>query len=84
MEYIVDIEGFRLPINEFIIKELAILPVNNNNESARPFNLHGITWTSGNVPYTLLKIIFTKIFKNTTKMYVKGLEKRIVLYIKYE
>ena len=40
MEYIVDIQGFRLPINEFIIKELAILPVNNNNdnESARPFN----------------------------------------------
>ena len=31
---------------------------------------------SGNVPYTLLKIIFTKIFKNTTKTYVKGLEKK--------
>ena len=39
MEYIVDIQGFRLSINEVIIKELAILPVNNNNnESARPFN----------------------------------------------
>ena len=102
MEYIVDIQGFRLPINEFIIKELAILPVNDNNESARPFNflfqppcewtsisskyrninrwlennLHGITWTSGNVPYTLLKIILTKIFKNATKIYVKGLEKK--------
>ena len=41
MEYIVDIQGFKLPIHECIIKELGILPVNNNNdnnESARPFS----------------------------------------------
>ena len=38
--------------------------------------MHGITWISGDMSYTLLKIILTKIFRNTTKIYVKGLEEK--------
>ena len=37
MEFIVVIQGFKLPVNEFIVKELAILTF-KSDKSARPFN----------------------------------------------
>ena len=37
-------------------------------------NLHCITWNSGDVPHSLLKVILKNILKNATKIYVKGLE----------
>lgn len=30
MEYIVDVQGFRKPVNEFVVKELAIVPLNSH------------------------------------------------------
>lgn len=30
MEYIVDVQGFKKPLNEFVVKELAIVPLNSN------------------------------------------------------
>lgn len=37
MEYIVDVQCFKLPINEFIVKELAILPLNRNFQQSYKF-----------------------------------------------
>lgn len=103
MDYIVDVQGFKLPTNEFIIKELAILTLNKNCQNPYKFifqppcewkhitshykrinrwlenNVHCIMWSSGYVPYTLHQIIMKNIFKNATKIYVKGLEKKMWL-----
>ena len=32
MEYVVDIQGFKQPVNDFVLKELAILPLHEKSE----------------------------------------------------
>ena len=39
MEFIIDFQGFKLPFNEFIAKELAILPI-MCKKSTKPINFH--------------------------------------------
>ena len=99
MEYVVDVQGFKLPKNKFVLKELSILSV---NDDLKPFsvlfqppcdwscipskykrvnrwlecNCHGISWNSGNLPYTIISTVLKSIFRDATKIYVKGLEKK--------
>lgn len=37
MEYVVDVQGFKLPVNKFVLKKLAIVSLNNDN--VIPFNV---------------------------------------------
>ena len=99
MEYVVDVQGFKLPENKFVLKELATLSV---NDDLKPFsvlfqppcdwscvpskskrvnrwlecNCHGISWNSGNLPYRIISTVLKIIFRDATKIYVKGLENK--------
>lgn len=39
MEYIVDIQGFKQPINEFVLKEISIIEVNGDDSNSEPLTL---------------------------------------------
>ena len=90
-----------MPVNEFIVKELAILPI-RCDKLTKPINfnfqppcqwtcvslkykninrwlenyLHGMPWSSGNVPYKMMEAIIENISRNAQTIYVKGLEKK--------
>ena len=38
MAYIVDLQGFKRPINEFVLKEFAVIEV-GNDDATQPINL---------------------------------------------
>ena len=53
MEFIIHVQGFKLPVNEFIVKELANLPI-KCNKSIKPINFHLQTpcqWTCVSLKY---------------------------------
>ena len=39
MEFIIDVQGFKLPANEFIVEELSILPI-KCNKLTKTINFH--------------------------------------------
>ena len=41
-ELVVDLQGFKKPINDFVLKELAALEVNNSNNNAPLTILYGL------------------------------------------
>lgn len=99
MDYIVDVQGFRRPINDFVVKELAVVPL-NLDESPTSFIFsppcswnalppryksencwlervfHGLSWSSGEVPYADVKSTIEGALKNARSVYVKGIMKR--------
>ena len=53
MEFIIDVKGFELPVNEFIVKELAILPIECKTLT-KPINFHFLPpcqWTCVSLKY---------------------------------
>lgn len=98
MECIVDLQGFKRSLNEFVFKEVAILaaqddavptvyyyqpPCSWGSLSAESkssniwlkYNLHGLSWDNGKVPYDKLHDTLEVALKDATKIYVKGFEK---------
>lgn len=97
MKYVVDIQGFKVTANEFVFKEVAIAPLEEDstpsvflfkppypwsqlvekNKSENRWledNFHGLSWSSGEVPYGELSNTLHAILDGA-EVYVKGLEK---------
>ena len=95
MEYAVDMQGFKQPVDDFILKELAIVPLQDTTDPVvllfkEPYpwrrlsdkyrkenlwlehNHHGISWTSGNLPYTEIGKILRTALSDASTLYVCG------------
>ncbi|XP_024942339.1 uncharacterized protein LOC112494574 [Cephus cinctus] len=103
MEFIVDVQGFKKPSNEFVLKELSVIGVDTNFSEPATFlfqppcpwkhlpakyksinlwlerNFHGISWSAGEIAYNQARNILRVILQNASKIYVKGLEKKVWL-----
>lgn len=96
-KYIVDIQSFKVPLNKFIFKEVAIIRLQEDAMPSKfifkpPYhwmrllqkyksentylerNFHGLSWSSGEVPYEELSCTLHAILDDA-EIYIKGLEK---------
>ena len=99
MKYVLDVQGFKQPVNEFVVKELAIVPLSGNVKPVvftfkppTPWcrlsakyksqncwlerNYHGLSWSSGELPYEELENVLCSSLHDASIVYVKGLEKK--------
>lgn len=102
MKCVLDVQFLKKPINEFIAKELSVIPIESEKDNIAPLtflfqpphkwtelpvqyrsencwlerNFHGLRWSSGMVPYTLIFSILHDILSDVSEVYVKGEQKQ--------
>ena len=95
MKYIIDMQGFKQSGNYFVLKELALVPLDDDDLSLvflfeEPFPwkrltdkykgedtwlkqfYHGISWNSGDHPYTDIGSVLRACLHDATKVIVMG------------